>query len=200
MDLMKNKHLKFNKIEFNNQQIRNITDLCILPDIPKKYYGENYLKLFKVENDRLIESISFELYNNTDYWDLLMAFNKIKNFSELPVNYDTVLIRAREELSKWMQAGKLIISRNLTEQYKEVINLLDTKAKVTLTKGEGHPDEIVKAKYLELLKIEDDKNEKFRNIYYLSLGDMSELESDLDVLSQSLKTNTNIIINKDDIE
>jgi len=200
MHLMQNKYLKFDSIEFLGTNVRNITDLNILPDIPEKYFGENYKRLYKVENDRLIESISFELYENTDYWDILLVLNKITNISQLPVNYDTVLIRARKELSKWMKAGKLIVTNSLTEQYNKVLNILNNGDKVKLEKYIGSPEETVKAKYLELLKIEEDKNEKFRNINYLSLSDISELESDLDILRQSVKIDNNLIININDIE
>lgn len=200
MRLMENKYLKFDNIEFLGKNIRNITDLVLLPDIPKKYFGENYEKLYRVENDRLIESIAFELYENTDYWDILMALNKITNSSQLPVNYDTILIRTRAELSEWMKAGKLIVTNNLTEQYIEVLDILNEGNKVTLEKYEGHPDETVKAKYLELLKIKEDKNELFRDIRYLSISDIAELESNLDVLSQTAKLDSNLIINNNDIE
>lgn len=69
MRLMENKYLKFDNIKFLDKNIRNITDLVLLPDIPTKYFGENYERLYRVENDRLIESLSFELYENTDYWE-----------------------------------------------------------------------------------------------------------------------------------
>lgn len=200
MRLMQNKYLRFDPIEFLDTNVRNITDLNILPDIPEKYFGENYKRLYKVENDRLIESISFELYENTDYWDILLALNKITNVSQLPVNYDTVLIRARKELSKWMKTGKLMGTNSLNEQYNEVLDILNRGDKIKLEKYIGNPEETVKAKYLELLKTEEEKNEKFRNINYLALSDISELESDLDILGQSVKINNNLVINANDIE
>jgi len=200
MRLMQNKYLRFDPIGFLDTNVRNITDLNILPDIPEKYFGENYKRLYKVENDRLIESISFELYENTDYWDILLALNKITNVSQLPVNYDTVLIRARKELSKWMKTGKLMGTNSLNEQYNEVLDILNRGDKIKLEKYIGNPEETVKAKYLELLKTEEEKNEKFRNINYLALSDISELESDLDILGQSVKINNNLVINANDIE
>lgn len=200
MELMKNKYLKFDSIEFLDVNVRNTTNLCVLPDIPEKYYGDNYIKTYTVDNDRLPESISFELYENTDYWDLLMRFNNITNTSQLPVNYDSVLTRARNALSDWMQAGELITTNSLAEQYTEVIEMLDEGIPIVLEKEEGHPDETVKAKYLEMLAYTDDKNEEFRNIKYLTLSDISELESALDVLAQSDKINPEIIININDVQ
>jgi len=200
MKLMENKYLKFGTIMFNGVPVRNITEINILPDIPEKFYSNNYTLVYEVRDNQLIENIAFELYENTDYWDLLMKFNGIRNVAELPVNYDTILLRARKALSIWMDAGKLMVSRNLDEQYTEVINTLNEGVKITLEKAEDDPDEIVKRKYLELLEEEVQKNEKYRKINYLSVSDMAELESALDIAKENPKINPDIIINKDDVQ
>jgi hypothetical protein len=200
MKLMENKYLKFGTIMFNGVPVRNITEINILPDIPEKFYSNNYTLVYEVRDNQLIENIAFELYENTDYWDLLMKFNGIRNVAELPVNYDTILLRVRKSLSIWIDAGKLMVSRNLSEQYTEVINILNEGVKITLEKAEDDPDEIVKRKYLELLEEELQKNEKFRKINYLSVSDMAELESALDIAKENPKINPDIIINKDDVQ
>jgi len=199
MELMKNKYLKFPNILFNNNLVKNITAKNILPDIPEIYKSDDYVRTIKIEDNRLIESISFEIYGSTDYWDLLFSLNDITNFSQLPVDYDHILIRARKELSKWMSQGKMIISRNLDEQYSELLNILNRGIVVKLEKSEGDIDEIVKAKYIEILENEIEKNEKNRILKYISIEDMSELESFLLVSSQKTKINQNILINKNDI-
>jgi len=200
MKLMENKYLKFGTIMFNGVPVRKITEINILPDIPEKFYSNNYTLVYEVRDNQLIENIAFELYENTDYWDLLMKFNGIRNVAELPVNYDTILLRARKSLAIWMDAGKLMVSRNLDKQYTELIDLLNEGIKIVLEKAEDSPDEIVKRKYLELLEKEVQKNEKFRKIHYLSVSDMAELESELDVVSENPKINPDIIINKDEVQ
>ena len=200
MKLMENKYLKFGTIMFNGVPVRKITEINILPDIPERFYSNNYALVYEVRDNQLIENIAFELYENTDYWDLLMKFNGIRNVAELPVNYDTILLRARKSLAIWMDAGKLMVSRNLDKQYTELIDLLNEGIKIVLEKAEDSPDEIVKRKYLELLEKEVQKNEKFRKIHYLSVSDMAELESELDVVSENPKINPDIIINKDEVQ
>jgi len=200
MRLMQNKYLKFDTIMFNGEPVRNLTEINILPDIPVKFYNDNYALLYEVDDNQLIENIAFELYENTDYWDLLMKFNGIRNVDELPVNYDTLLLRARKSLYKWMQAGKLLLSKNIDNQYTEVVNMLNNKEKITTTKGENDPSEAVKRKYLEILEQETQKNEIFRKIKYLSMSDMAELESKIDVLKGTVKINKNLIININEVQ
>lgn len=195
MNLMENKYLKFDTIEFNGEPVRNITNINILPDIPKKFFGDNYQLLFKVSDNQLIENISFELYNSTSYWDILMKLNNIRNVSSLPVHYDRVLFRAEKSLAKWMDAGRLTESTNLDKQYVDTLDIINNGALVTLNKPIDSQDEIVKRKYLELLDIEVLKNEDYREIKYLSLSDMAELESSLDILKNDVKINPNIIVN-----
>jgi len=199
MKLMENKYLKFGTIMFNGVPVRKLTEINILPDIPEKFYSNNYTLVYEVRDNQLIENIAFELYENTDYWDLLMKFNGIRNVAELPVNYDTILLRARKSLAIWMDAGKLMVSRNLDKQYTELTDLLNEGRKIVLEKAEGSQDEIVKRKYLELLEKEVQKNEKFRKINYLSVSDMAELEGELDIVSEGPKINPDIIINKDEV-
>ena len=44
MELMNNKYLIFDDIELKNEQkVKNITQLSMLPDIPDKYFSNDYI-------------------------------------------------------------------------------------------------------------------------------------------------------------
>jgi len=170
MELMNNKYLIFDNIKLKNgEKVKNTTTLNLLPDIPNKYFTDEYILQYKVTDDRLLESISFELYESTDYWDILLILNSMRNMNELPVNYDIVINRADKKISEWKSKGNLL-PKNMT-------------------------DEIIQAKYEEILAEEVELNEKFRYIKYISKEDLSELEADLDILKSEVKLNKNLIIN-----
>jgi len=212
MKLMENKVLVFPTIEFNGVAVRNITEVNTLPDIPSKYLSNDYILLTLLDNDRLIEGISFELYETTMYWDLLLKLNGISNLSQLPVNNDVILIRAKNSLDRWMEAGSVLRGANIPEQYDEVISILEgtnyklntegilEKITVIVVSSDNNDDEIVKRKYLEILDNEEEKNEKHREFKYLNLADIAELEAELEILKQTPKIPSELIINISDIE
>jgi len=168
MELMKNKYLIFDDIEFLDTKVKNITTMNLLPDIPEKYFGNDYLLQIKTQDDSLLEAISFNLYESTDYWDILLVLNGMRSMNELPVNYDIVLNRADRKMSLWKKRGKLL-------------------------PGE-FTDEVIQKKYKEILEEEVEKNEKYRFIKYIASDDMSELTSDLEKIKEKTKINENILI------
>ena len=169
MHLMKNKYLNFETIDSGIGIVENTTTLGILPAIPEKYFTENYYILKKVENDRLLEALSWEIYENTNYWDILMVLNGMTTMNQLPVNFDVVMIRAERELEGWVKRGNLMYSHLSNSEIKEKYNEIE-------------------AEQVEL-------NEKYRNIKYISPIDLSELLADLENVKNEVKINKNLIIN-----
>jgi len=195
MDLMQNKYLNFSITDYNGLKIRNSTELNLLPEIPSKYFGVDFILETQIDNNKLLESISWDLYENTDYWDILMKLNGIVNTNELPVDYDNILIRVRNKMNTWINTGKLIYTNNITSQFDELILLLDSNQSITLNYDINDTREIVKRKYLEMIDTEVILNEKFRNFKYISLGNMVELERELSILKETPKINDLVLIN-----
>ena len=169
MSLMINKYLKFDNIEFDGQLVKNVTTLNMLPDVPDKYFEDSYILNIKLEDDRLLEAISFELYENTDYWDVLLVLNGMTCMGQLPVNFDIVMERANKRLLGWRIKGKLMDS------------FID--------------QEELSAKYDEILKEEIEKNEKHRLLKYISKSNLSELDADLDSVEGFVKIDPRLITN-----
>lgn len=173
MELMKNKYLIFDDIILKDDNtVKNTTTLNLLPSIPDKYFSNDYILEYKVADDRLLESIAFELYENTNYWDILLILNGMRSMNELPVNHDIVISRADRKLLEWKKKGALLPG-NLT-------------------------DEVIQNKYENILLLEEELNEKFRYIKYISTDDLSELEADLTSIKSHVKINENLIINKEE--
>ncbi|MHB8098003.1 MAG: hypothetical protein ACYDD5_00225 [Sulfuricurvum sp.] len=194
MNLMENSYLLFETIAFNGQPVRNVTKFCLLPDVPAKYFGENYILEYACEDDRLLEAISFDLYKDTSYWDIIMLLNGMTNMSELPVNGDVIFKRAEASLDKWIKQGVLIISKDLMPQYYSIKQDLSQGNPIMLYLSEDDDNEIVARKYIELLEQEYNKNEKYRTLKYITISDISELLSDLAILKSSPKIDTNLVI------
>jgi len=163
-----NSYLNFETIKFNGNNVRNITTLGILPDIPAKYLENRHLLEKLVEDDRLMESLSFELYGTPKHWDLLMVVNNMQSLFDLPVNHDIILNRVEKKLIDWKNRG-----RNLT---------------VRIT------DKMILNKYKEMLIEEEEKNNRFRKIKYINPGSLSGLASDLEALKNEDKINKKLII------
>jgi len=169
MILMKNKYLKFNKIELENGKIlSNISELNLLPRIPEKYLKTENLRTLHLDSDRLLEAISFELYKSTDYWDIILVVNKMSSMNQLPVSYDMVLHRSEMLLQSWKDKMAKV-SKELT-------------------------DEDIKNKYNKILQEQDSVNEKYRNIKYIPMDDLSSLEADLIKQKNEVRINKNIIV------
>ena len=187
MRLMKNTYLDFDFIEFGSnvtkkpkelkelkelkeaKKVRNTTSLNLLPDIPPKFFGPDYTIKRKVHNDELIEQISFDLYQSTDYWDILLVLNGMTSMNQLPVNNDIVIIKAEKKLQEWKDKGALL--------------------NIPMT------SELLLKKYNEFLLQEENLNEKYRYINYVSAEDMSELLADIEANKTKTKINRGLIIN-----
>lgn len=175
MELMRNKYLQFDNIEIKSfdKYVKNVTLVNTLPDIPAKYFTESYIVEKRIDDNMRLEYLAFELWGDTSYWDILMMLNNMKRMDELPVDYDQLLERVSERLSDWREA---------TEHLRK----------------EAYSSKEVEAKRLEILDECVETNEKFRNIKYIELSNLSELLTELDDLKSYPKLNQNLIINKED--
>jgi len=164
---MKNKYLEFDNMDFiDNKQVKNFTRLSYLPDLPKDFWDNFTFDTYLVDDDEYIEGISWRLYETTDYWDVLMFLNGITNFYDLPKNFNVVVERTMSKVDKWNQFS----NKKLSEEEKE-------------------------KKYKELLDKENEKNERFRHIKYLTPSGLSDLEHYLDTFKGKPKILPNLIIN-----
>jgi hypothetical protein len=171
MELMNNSFLNFKDIEFDGVLVKDYTDLSVLPGIPAKYYDSKYLMEYELQDNELIEGVSYNIYGTTNYWDLLIAGNGIKSLSQLPVQYDTVLVRAEERYSTFLMKPNLTGIVPTTEK-KELI-------------------------YQEILAEEIENNEKFRTLKYIRPEYISELLSDLQKLNARAVINEAVLIKRD---
>jgi len=172
MELMKNHFLKFENIKMSDGTIvKNITRFNLLPEIPDKFKSIDFTEKVKIDDNELIEFISFKLYETTDYWDILLFINNIKNLDELPVDYDILIDRAQREIDIWKNKYRTL-SFELT-------------------------DEAINNKYINILEDLKVKNEKFRFLTYIPVEYMSEIITYIDDNINLVKINKNIIINKD---
>ena len=133
-------------IDNNTFEIDDYTNILDISNILEQYKGE--LLEYQVSNDERIEVISFNIYRSSDYWDLLLLINDIKDFRKLPVNQDKLEKRLNEIYSEWLDA----FGKNKTEAQK-------------LEKHQELEQEL----FLE--------NEKYRIIKYINIDKISEIKA-----------------------
>lgn len=133
-------------INNNTFEIDDYTNILDISEILEQYKGE--LSEYQVSNDERIEVISFNIYRSSDYWDLLLLINDIKDFRKLPVNQDKLEKRLNEIYSEWLD----IFGKNKTEAQK-------------LEKFQELEQEL----FLE--------NEKYRIIKYINIDKISEIKA-----------------------
>jgi len=162
---MLNSLLKFPSIISNNKEYKDFSKLCEIPKIPDYFYEDKYKDYIILEDNRLLESISFELYNNTNYWDVLGFYNKMISLDELPVDNDIVLERISKRYNEYIQNNKKIINYKDTNN----TNILDN-----------------------ITKEEQEKNEKYRKFYYIKPEYINELL--IYIKNNSKKYNSDVFI------
>jgi len=167
--LMRNSFLKFDNILFREGiEVKNITLLPKLRRLSEKFSSENYIKLMRLEDNKLLEAISYELYEDTNYWDLLLLLNNMDSMFSLPVDFDLLHSKGEKELEKWVLFASTL-NYNITSEVKS-------------------------KKFGEIMKVLVEKNEKHRIFKYVSISDLSLVLSDLNT-SKYEPINKKLIIN-----
>jgi len=166
MDLMVNKYLNFDNIEFNGKIVKNTSSINRLPKLSDLNIPSSLFYELKLEDNRLLEAVSFDLYESTDYWDILMLINGMTVFNSLPLSYDTVLNKAQDRYNEWL---KFIGNNRGYESYE------------------------IEQKYNEILKEENEKNEKYRYIKYVNSSDMPYFETQLKAFIDKTNIDENLI-------
>ena len=192
MIYMKNTYLKFDTIAMGDNLVNNITNLILLPDIPEKFYTESYLNKITIENDQLPEKISFELWGSTDYWDLLMKFNGIESIMDFPANYDVILERAEAQYYKWLE--EYMLRSDLFRISDAELLIASDIEKLKIEHNYSEKTEEIFEVYNNILDEVNIKNERYREIKYVSISDLSELISNLKELSGKVKLNDDIVV------
>jgi len=149
---MNNKYFIFKRVKIGNNSIKNTTDLNLLPRIPDIFKGNDYIKELLIEDNTLIEQISYRLYDTTDYWDLLFVLNNMTNLNQLPKEEDIILRRADNIYKKWLEVNQSTVI---------------------------YEDLNIEEKYKNILKEEEEKNEKYRYFKYISSSHISEVMNEL---------------------
>lgn len=168
---MDNKRLIFPNIEVPDmgKLLKNVTTLDLFHDIPLKYFSNDYILTKKVDDDSRLELLAQELWNNTNYWDVLMLLNNMKIVECLPVNYDRVLERIYLEFDNYIKHS-ILMGSPLSEAEKE-------------------------DKFNEITETETEKNEKYRYISYIESSDLVSMISELNLLKTEKKINYSLLIN-----
>lgn len=137
-------YLKNSVMNFTNRQNNNYVledyftfDLKAILDHVENC-TEDYFEWYLMKDDDKLERIALELYNNADYWDILLIINGKDALFDLPYNFDTLSSFAEEK----------------AHAYREEVSEL-------LTLSDAHVEQMV-AVYEEQFRKENEENRALR--------------------------------------
>lgn len=88
---------------------------------------EPYLEVYKMSNSDKLERIAYELYGNTDYWDILLMINDRNPLFEMAYDYDILYTDATTTINQY--ANFIYSHAPLTSERSDVLlaDLMQTK-------------------------------------------------------------------------
>lgn len=126
---------------------------------------------YTVTDDELIDAISYKLYETPRYWDIIAVLNELTSIDDLPKNMDIIIKKAQKKFEEF-QTVLPFFNYKLTEEDLEEI-------------------------YQKILDEEKEKNEKFRQLKYVTQSDLNDLIAYYKENLDKIKLDENLIINKD---
>jgi len=172
-DLMVHKYYIYNNIDWEalSYTIKNFTRFDSLTKIPEKYFTNEYALTYKVPDDSRLELIAYQLWGDSNYWDILMILNGMDMFNQLPTNYDAVLDRVEAKLNEFIER---------TEKYTP--------------QGHVYTASFLRDKEAEILAEEEELNEKYREIIYIEKSHISDILTDLTSLKADGLSNSELLV------
>ena len=116
------------------------------------------IRTTRIEENERLERLSFRLYGTMQFWDLILILNGITSYLQLPTSYDKVVERAELIYKEWHKE----LGKNKSDEYKE-------------------------RKRAEFIELENQKNEKYRNIKYIEPSLIRNFQLDIRNFKRDLK-------------
>jgi hypothetical protein len=168
-------------------------DFFTIADIPDKYETESYFYDYEVSDDVRLESISFDVYGDVNFWDTIVLVNGMISVDELPKNQTYINTIIEEKVQNYYT--KFNIDEKTTKEQYTILNptingiaFLDYPI-VPVLEGDDTQDtvisDLVGTKKLEIYNdISDsiqENNEKYRSIKVIIPTEVYEFRRLLDL-------------------
>lgn len=116
---MKNYILEFDAVEVENFIINNFTEPRFLPaTLAAK---TEYYTYVEVEDNKKIEYISYDLYGTSEYWDIVLALNNMRDPLSLPKSLDFIINKVKKQIEDYMKYYKIQDPQIGLDKYDEEI-------------------------------------------------------------------------------
>jgi len=124
MAQLKNTLFNFGTTQIGNYIVQDysrnkIWQISSLPEVQDKAYVTE----ITLEDNQTIEAVSYILYNNEDYWDILLAINGISPLFDMTYDFDVVADSSLSFTNEYIQNFGLSFSEltktRLQEEFKE---------------------------------------------------------------------------------
>jgi hypothetical protein len=124
MAQLKNTLFNFGTTQIGNYIVQDysrnkIWQISSLPEVQDK----TYVTEITLEDNQTIEAISYILYNNEDYWDILLAINGISPLFDMTYDFDVIKISssayANEYINNFGLGFSELTKTRLIEEFRE---------------------------------------------------------------------------------
>jgi len=95
-------------------------DFFTIADIPDKYETESYFYDYEVSDDVRLESISFDVYGDVNFWDTIVLVNGMISVDELPKNQTYINTIIEEKVQNYYT--KFNIDEKTTKEQYTILN------------------------------------------------------------------------------
>jgi len=139
---MKNTLLNFDKIDggdfiANDYTSRNFKQILDLPELSDSKWVE-YIELY---DNQTIEQISFLVYDNTNFWDILLIINNIDPLFDMSYDYDILNQISINKVNEYLAGYSGAYKQDTFDRLKSIVlaeetNMNETHRKFKIIKKE----------------------------------------------------------------
>ncbi len=106
---MKNLILTYEQVEISNDKdvfiIDNFTEKKIIPN--EILNQVEFYEFIEIPDNQKIEYISYDLYGDSKYWDVILILNELQDPLELPKSHSFVVDEAKRRADEYMRYYKI---------------------------------------------------------------------------------------------
>lgn len=125
-------HLKNKVLNYENRTIGNYNVEDYFTFNVGKIQGfikdcsNDFFEYYQLNDDDKLERIALELYNNANYWDIVLLINDMDPLFSMVYNYDTISSMAEDKANKYLEdIGTSVPSSHadyLASKYEAIFN------------------------------------------------------------------------------
>lgn len=112
---MKNYILDFKEVEVEHFVFHNFTEPRFVPSALAA--KTEYYTYVEVDDNKKIEYISYDLYGTSEYWDIVLSLNNMRDPLALPKSLDFIINKVKRNIDEYIKYYKITDPNVREERY-----------------------------------------------------------------------------------